>query len=82
MNNKISPLRAIRAFCMECSNYSVYEVRHCPIEDCALYAFRFGRNPNRKLNLSPEQRKILSDRLSNSRMNQKSHATTKETATI
>jgi len=82
MDKKISPLKAIRLQCLKCSNGNIYEIRHCPITDCALYVFRFGRNPNRKLNLSPEQRKILSDRLSNSRMNQKSHATTKETATI
>ena len=65
MNQKtVSPLKAIRLKCMECSNYSAYEVKHCPITGCNLYAFRLGRNPNiKKRELSPEQRKALAARL-------------------
>lgn len=40
-----SPIKAIRAHCLECSAGSSDEVRHCPVENCALYPFRFGRNP-------------------------------------
>lgn len=45
----MTPMRAIRAKCLECSNDNVNEVRECPITDCALYPFRFGHNPNIKL---------------------------------
>lgn len=44
----ISPLRAIRAKCLDCSCGSANEVRLCPIMDCPLYPFRSGHNPNRK----------------------------------
>ena len=65
MNQKIlTPLKSIRAKCLECSNGSFAEVRLCPIVDCNLYAFRLGRNPNiKKRELSPEQRKALAERL-------------------
>ena len=43
-----TPLRAIRAKCIECSGDSVSEVKRCTIDDCALYSLRLGRNPNRK----------------------------------
>ena len=44
----VTPLKAIRAKCLDCSNNQPSEVRHCVIPGCALYALRFGRNPNRK----------------------------------
>lgn len=43
-----SPLKSIREKCLECSNRQPSEVNNCPIEDCALYLYRFGTNPNRK----------------------------------
>jgi|GEM_PF-2037808 len=83
MNQKIlSPLKSIRAKCLECSNGSFNEVKLCPIVDCALYFWRFGKNPNRKLNLSPEKRKALSDRMKKTQLNQSSLASTIETETI
>ena len=44
----ISPLKSIRKKCLDCSCDSIKEVRLCPITSCALYPFRFGKNPNRK----------------------------------
>ena len=43
-----SPLKAIRAKCLDCSCGNPNEVRLCPIRDCPLYPFRDGHNPNRK----------------------------------
>jgi hypothetical protein len=43
----ITPVKAIRQHCIECSGGSRKEVRECVITDCALYPFRFGTNPNR-----------------------------------
>ena len=50
MNNKtLSPLKAIRQNCIDCSGGCKKEVRLCVIPDCPLYPFRFGTNPNRKI---------------------------------
>lgn len=43
----LTPIKAIRAKCLECSNYQPKEVRECIIPDCPLYPFRMGKNPNR-----------------------------------
>jgi len=39
----MTPLKAIRAKCMECSNGQPNEVKLCPIPDCSLYGLRFGK---------------------------------------
>jgi hypothetical protein len=39
----LTPTKAIRAKCMECSNQSPSEVRKCEIQYCPLYPFRFGK---------------------------------------
>jgi hypothetical protein len=44
----MSPLRAIRKKCLDCSCDNTAEVRRCLITDCALFPFRMGKNPNRK----------------------------------
>jgi hypothetical protein len=43
----LRPLRAIRAKCLECSGGSVPEVRLCGMQDCPLWPYRMGRNPQR-----------------------------------
>lgn len=43
----MTPLKAIRAKCLECSNYQPKEVRFCLITECALYTYRSGHNPKR-----------------------------------
>ena len=48
MRRKITPLKAIRAFCIDCSGGSPSEVRNCIIPECPLYLYRLGKNPNRK----------------------------------
>ena len=49
-----SPLKAIRAFCIDCMGGQVKEVKLCPSQICPLRAFRMGKNPYRKRELSPE----------------------------
>lgn len=39
-----SPIRAIRAKCVDCSGGSQSEARKCVMVDCALWPFRMGRN--------------------------------------
>ena len=51
----VTPLRAIRQNCLDCMNGSSNEVQLCPMENrCALWPFRFGKNPN--VRLSDEER--------------------------
>ena len=60
-----NPVKAIREKCLECSNGSVREVELCPVTGCALYPFRFGKNPYRTpRDMTEEQKKELSGRLS------------------
>ena len=55
-----NPVKAIRAKCLDCCCGQANEVRECPITDCPLYAFRFGKNPYRKkVELTEEQRERL-----------------------
>jgi len=35
-------LRAIKLRCLDCSAYSVYEVKNCIMTDCSLYPYRRG----------------------------------------
>ena len=44
----LTPLKAIRAKCLDCCCGNPNEVRLCPVRDCTLYPFRDGHNPNRK----------------------------------
>lgn len=43
-----SPVQSIRKYCIDCSGGSKKEVALCPVEDCPLYPFRRGTNPNRQ----------------------------------
>jgi hypothetical protein len=63
VTKKLSFGKAIRAKCLECSNGSSNEVKHCPIELCPLYPFRFGKDPGRvKREISDEQREAAAKR--------------------
>ena len=65
---KISPIKAIRLKCLECSNGSANEVKLCHIERCPLYKFRFGKNPNRQpRELTEEQKEAIALRLREAR---------------
>lgn len=44
----MTPLKAIRAKCLDCCCGSAFEVKLCACKDCSLWPFRDGRNPARK----------------------------------
>lgn len=49
MNNLIlTPVKAIRKHCIECSCGQHSEVKKCVITTCPLYPYRMGKNPSRK----------------------------------
>ena len=63
-----NPVKAIRAFCLDCCGGSSMMVKGCSAPDCALYPFRFGKNPYRKpREMSEEERQVLRDRLAAAR---------------
>ena len=44
----MTPLKAIRAKCLDCSCGNPNEVTLCTVTNCPLYIYRSGHNPNRK----------------------------------
>ena len=46
--NLMSPVKAIKNHCLDCSGGTPSEVRKCSNTECTLYPFRQGSNPSRK----------------------------------
>lgn len=42
-----TPVKSIRAYCLECSNQQPAEVKNCHLTDCPLWPYRMGKNPAR-----------------------------------
>jgi hypothetical protein len=40
-----TPMKAIRRKCLDCSCGSPQEVSLCPVHNCSLHPYRFGRRP-------------------------------------
>ena len=79
---KKSPVKAIREHCIECmggrgsgQNTSKL-IEECGSPDCALFEFRFGKNPHHKQNLTDEQRKERRERFKSSFLTKFSGLTT------
>lgn len=67
---KTTPVKAIRAKCLECSWGISNEVKLCPVTKCPLYPFREGHNPNiPKREMTEEQREAARKRLAELRGN-------------
>jgi hypothetical protein len=63
----LSPIRAIKAFCIECMGFEQHEVKSCTAPTCPLFPFRLGKNAR---TLSTEHKEKLSI-LAKSRMKNK-----------
>ena len=64
MAENLTPVKAIRAYCLYCMCGQANEVKLCPSKDCSLYPYRLGKNPNIKpIELSDEQKAALRERL-------------------
>lgn len=46
----LTPVKAIRAKCIECCAGQIYEVKHCTVTKYALYPYRMGHRPKKDLN--------------------------------
>lgn len=58
-----SPLKAVRAKCLDCCCYQPQEVRLCVSQSCPLHPFRMGRNPHHKRVMTDEQKEAARERL-------------------
>ena len=54
----LSPIKAIRRFCLECMGYQQAEVPRCTAPNCPLFPFRMGESHK---DVSPEERKRMSE---------------------
>lgn len=58
----LTPIKAIRAKCLDCCCGSSNEVKLCTVERCALWPYRFGKNPYRR-EMTPEEKERLAANL-------------------
>lgn len=57
---KASLLKTIRQKCMDCTYDQLKEVQMCPAEDCPLWKYRLGKDPDKKTRtMSEAQRAVL-----------------------
>ena len=63
----MTPLKAIRAKCLDCCCGQANEVKLCPFTRCALYEYRTGHGPKKQL--TDEQRAEIASRFKNAHKN-------------
>ena len=60
----MTPMKAIRAKCLDCCCGSSEEVKLCPCEKCSLWVYRLGTNPFiQKREYTEEDRQKMRERL-------------------
>ena len=63
---KLTPLKAIRAKCLDCSNGSAKEVKLCTVTRCPLHEYRSGKTGRTKV-MTDEQKTATAARLKQAR---------------
>ena len=46
-NKTLTPVKAIRAKCLDCTNNQYTEIKECNITNCSLHPYRFGKRPKK-----------------------------------
>lgn len=68
----MTPLKAIKQFCYECSGDSYYEAKACTAPHCPLYPFRLGHDTTKTTRkMTDEQRAAAAARLKAAREKKK-----------
>ena len=67
-----SPLKAIRAKCLDCTCGQAGEVKNCQIKTCHLWPYRMGKDTTRTRSMTEEQKQAAAERLKSARMAKKS----------
>lgn len=44
----LTPIKAIRAKCLDCTCGQVREVRECTLKTCSLHPYRLGKRPKKE----------------------------------
>lgn len=47
MAKHLTPIKAIRAKCIDCSCSQISEIRDCQITSCSLHPYRMGKRPTK-----------------------------------
>lgn len=48
MAKVLTPVKAIRAKCIDCSGGELKEVKECVVYDCPIYPYRMGKRPKKE----------------------------------
>lgn len=72
-----SPLKAIRAKCLDCCCGQASEVKNCQIKRCPLWEYRFGKS-GRTRQMTNEQKQAAAERLKSARLAKKSFINNEE----
>ena len=59
---KLTPVKAIRAKCLDCCCVSSRDVKLCSVPECTLFPYRFGKNPARKGTKPPQVKPFFEKR--------------------
>ena len=62
-----TPMKAVKAKCIECCGGSIHEAKKCHINDCPLWNFRPGTRRRQPRTMSAEQRQAVSERFAAAR---------------
>ena len=54
--SKLTPMKAIRQKCLDCTCQSFIEVRNCTVRECPLYGYRFGHRPKDDKNIDEDDK--------------------------
>ena len=52
---RMTPMKAIRAKCLDCCAGQVAEIRRCELKNCPLFPYRFGKRPKEGTRYHPGQ---------------------------
>lgn len=64
MDEYRTPMKAIRAKCLDCVCFQKEEVKKCTMSDCPLHPYRLGKNPYLpKREMTDEQREAARERM-------------------
>lgn len=58
---QLTPIKAIRAKCLDCCFDSNNEVKYCTVTQCSLWPYRLGRNPYRKEMTQEEKERAVAN---------------------
>ena len=66
-----SPLKAIRAKCLDCTCGQASEVKNCQIKKCPIWEYRMGKS-GRTRTMTEEQKQAAAERMKSARLAKKS----------